>query len=270
MSTIEKVQAYWDRRPCNIRHSPLPVGSVAYWNEVEARKYFVEPHIPVFAEFARWRGKRVLEIGCGIGTDTINFARAGAIVTAIDLSSESLKLAKQRAAVFGVADRITFMQGNAESLPLFGEQFDLIYSFGVLHHTPNPQAAFDRIMANAKPGTVIKVMVYHKFSWKVAAMLLTHGYSRNFIAKQSEAESNCPVTYAYTVREAKALLTRAFTPHTVAIQDVRIDHIFPYSILAYKKYQYKKVGYFRILPSAAFRWLEQHVGWHLCITAEIQ
>ena len=106
---IENVRRYWDNRPCNVRHSSLPVGTREYFDEVEARKYFVEPHIPAFAEFDRWKDKRVLEIGCGIGTDTINFARAGAEVVACDLSPESIKIARQRAEVFGFADRITFV-----------------------------------------------------------------------------------------------------------------------------------------------------------------
>src|SRR5215510_5455710 len=99
---IRTVQQYWNDRPCNIRHSPKPVGEREYFDEVEARKYFVEPHIPRFAEFPRWRGQRVLEVGCGIGTDTISFLRNGALVTSVDLSTESLALAKRRAEVYGL------------------------------------------------------------------------------------------------------------------------------------------------------------------------
>ena len=73
-------------------------------------------HIPRFAEFERWRGKKVLEIGCGIGTDTISFARHGAQVTAVDLTEKSLEVARQRARVFGIDDRVTFLQANAEEL----------------------------------------------------------------------------------------------------------------------------------------------------------
>ena len=102
IASIETVAEYWNRRPCNIRHSRAPVGSRAYFDEVEQRKYFVEPHIPGFAQFERWRDKRVLEIGCGIGTDATNFARAGAEYTGIELSEVSLDLAKRRFDEFGL------------------------------------------------------------------------------------------------------------------------------------------------------------------------
>src|SRR4051794_37784986 len=107
-TSIDRVREYWNRRPCNLRHSQEPVGTQAYFDQVEARKYFVEPHIPGFAQHARWNGKRVLEVGCGLGTDTINFARAGAQVTAVDLSSESLAVAQKRAETYGLTGNISF------------------------------------------------------------------------------------------------------------------------------------------------------------------
>ena len=114
---IQSVQDYSNARPCNIRHSTQARGTRAYFDEVEARKYFVEPHIPEFAEFALWRNKKVLEIGCGLGTDTISFLCAGAReVTAVDLSTESLAMAEQRAQVYELSDHVKFIQANAEQL----------------------------------------------------------------------------------------------------------------------------------------------------------
>src|SRR5882672_8312020 len=114
---IDRVREFWNSRPCNIRHSPKQVGTREYFDEVERRKYFVEPHIPAFAEFPKWAGRRVLEIGCGLGTDTVSFARAGAHVTAIELSDESAALARKRLDVYGLSDRVTIHVGNAENLP---------------------------------------------------------------------------------------------------------------------------------------------------------
>jgi len=69
-NNIHTVKEFWNNSPCNIRHSKSRVGTKKYFNEVENRKYFVEPHIPKFADFEKWKGKKVLEIGCGIGTDS--------------------------------------------------------------------------------------------------------------------------------------------------------------------------------------------------------
>ena len=269
--SISEVARYWNDRPCNIRHSQKPVGTREYFDEVETRKYFVEPHIPPFADFERWRGKKVLEIGCGIGTDTINFARHGALVTALELSEESMNIAKRRAEVFGLSDRIRFVCGNAEELDRLLEPatFDLIYSFGVLHHTPHPDRALQQLRRFAAAGTAIKLMMYHRRSWKVLWILLGYGKGQfwrmsELIARHSEAQTGCPVTYAYTRRELSELLES----FGWSVKDVRVDHIFPYRIQQYIRYEYRKVWYFRWMPPLLFHWLEHRFGWHLCITAE--
>lgn len=264
---IEKVQTYWNARPCNVRHSPSPVGTKQYFDEVEARKYLVEPHIPLFAEFEKWKGKKVLEIGCGIGTDTMNFARAGAQVTAVDLSTESLALAKKRAEVFGL-DNITFYQANAERLSDYVpvDRYDLVYSFGVIHHTPHPERVIEQIHQYLDKDSIFKIMVYHRRSWKVFWMQMKYGKKPGetldeLIARYSEAETGCPVTYSYTSGTIKEFL-KGFE-----ITDMKVDHIFPYSIPEYINYRYKKIWYFNYLPSSLFRWMEQRWGWHLCATA---
>lgn len=270
---IERVKDYWDARPCNIRHSPKPVGTRQYFDEVEARKYFVEPHIPRFAQFERWQGKKVLEIGCGIGTDTINFARHGADVTAVELSGESLKIAQQRAEVYGLQDRIRFYQGNAEELTQFVpiEPYDLIYSFGVIHHTPYPERVIGQMRYYIHPESTIKIMVYHRYAWKVLWILLTYGKGQfwrltELVARHSEAQTGCPVTYTFTRREVRELLEA----YGFQVVEMWVDHIFPYRIPDYVQYRYIKVWYFRWMPGPLFRWLERHWGWHLCVTASPQ
>jgi 2-polyprenyl-3-methyl-5-hydroxy-6-metoxy-1,4-benzoquinol methylase len=267
---IAKVQDYWNARPCNIRHSTKPVGTREYFDEVEFRKYFVEPHIPRFAEFARWQGKRVLEIGCGIGSDSISFARAGAQVTAVDLTEKSLEVARQRAQVYGLQDRIRFIQANAErlsdSVPV--EPYDLVYSFGVIHHTPHPELVMQEIRKYVTAGSTVKIMVYNRWSWKVLWILFVYGKCQfwkldRWIAEYSEAQTGCPVTYSCSRRRGRRFLA----DHGFRVTEVMVDHIFPYSIPEYVQYEYKKMWYFRWMPQALFRGLERTFGWHLCLTA---
>ena len=269
--SIADVQRYWDARPCNIRHSPKTVGSKEYFDEVEARKYLVEPHIPAFAEFDRWSGKRVLEVGCGIGTDSINFARAGAELTAVELSGESLSIAAQRADVMGVADRIRFVQANAEELTsaLDEEPYDLVYSFGVVHHTPHPERALAEMRAVTAPGGTLKLMVYHRRSWKVFWIVAVHGHGRfwktdELVAEHSEAQTGCPVTFSYTRREGRELVEAS----GYRVQELGVDHVFPYRVRDYVEYRYVKEPYFRWMPDPLFRAFERRFGWHLLVTAQ--
>jgi ubiquinone/menaquinone biosynthesis C-methylase UbiE len=269
--TVDQVRSYWDQRPCNIRHSPKPVGTREYFDEVEARKYFVEPHIPRFADFERWRGKKVLEIGCGIGTDTVNFARQGALGTAVDLSPQSLDLARRRVEVYGLQDQVRFHAGSAEELASFVpvETYDLIYSFGVIHHTPHPERVLEQMQRYAKRGTTIKVMVYHRHSWKVFGILIGYGKGqfwrlKELVAENSEAQTGCPVTYTYTREEGRKLIESSGFRTT----NIFVDHIFPYRIPEYVKYEYVKSWPWSWTPPSLFRRMERHFGWHLCLTAE--
>jgi len=252
---IDSVRAYWNARPCNIRHSRSPLGTKQYFDEVEARKYMVEPHIPGFAEFAKWRGRRVLEIGCGLGTDAVNFARAGADYTGLDLSEESLSLAKKRFEVYGLSGR--FLLSNAEVFPeeLRGALFDLIYSFGVIHHTPEPARAVANVRRVMGPDSEFRLMMYAKNSWK--QMMIEHGFD------QPEAQSGCPVAYTYTHDELRELL------HDFEILEMRQEHIFPYVVEKYVRYEYEWQPWFKAMPREMFRALEQSLGWHTLIRCRL-
>jgi len=265
---IDAVRSFWNARPCNIRHSPKAVGTREYFDEVEQRKYFVEAHIPGFAEFSRWSGRRVLEIGCGIGTDTVNFARAGARVTAVELSDASAAVARQRLQVYGLGDLVTIHVGNAEELPdiLAPQTFDLVYSFGVIHHSPRP----DRIIAHVRtfmtPASELRLMVYARISYKLFWIMREEGIwdmSRidELIARNSEAQTGCPVTYTYTDESIRTLLAG------FDVIDVRKAHIFTWDVDAYRRYEYVKASEWANVNEAALAALERELGWHLLVRA---
>jgi SAM-dependent methyltransferase len=269
-ATVQDVQRYWDARPCNLRHSTAEVGSRQYFDEVEARKYFVEPHIPAFAEFDRWKGKKVLEIGCGLGTDSINFARAGADLTILELSPASLELCRQRFEVMGLT--ATFHQGDAERLPEIvpPQHFDLVYSFGVIHHTPRPEQVMAHIREHYMgPQSELRLMLYSKWCWKTFWIVMTYGKGAfwrapELIATHSEAQTGCPVTFTYTFNELREGLLKDFL-----VTSLEKDHVFPYVIEKYVNYEYERSWYFRWMPPALFRWFERQAGWHTLIKATL-
>ena len=254
--TINEVENYWDSRPCNIKHSNAEVGTIEYFNEVERRKYFVEPHIKDFAKFDNWSGKQVLEVGCGIGTDAVNFARGGAVYTGIELSNESLSLAKKRFELFELTG--TFLKGNAEELGNFLEdiKYDLIYSFGVLHHTPNLSLALKQIRNYCHEKSKVKIMVYASNSYKQKMIEAS--------LDQPEAQYGCPIANTYGKVEIIEILKESGFKTTSIGQ----SHIFPYQVEPYKNYKYLKQPWFETMPVEVFEVLEKNFGWHLLIDAE--
>ena len=267
---ISEVENYWNFRPCNIKHSDKPFGTKEYFDEVEWRKYFVEPHILKFADFPSWKNKKVLEIGCGIGTDSTNFARHGADLTVTELSQKSLEVCQKRFEVYGL--NAEFHQCNAETLTqnLRPRPFDLVYSFGVIHHTPNPEKVFDEIKFYMDENSEFRFMVYNKASIKILQMMNESGDKfkdvDDMIAMYSEAQSGCPITYSYTANSIRELLDSL----GYNVLSIETDHIFKYDIPNYVNYKYVIAEPLQNISYDAFCELEKLFGWHLLVKAKLK
>lgn len=263
---MDAIRRFWNDRPCNIRHGTAPIGTREYFDQVEQRKYYVEPHIPEFAEFEKWNGKKVLEIGSGIGTDTINFMRAGADLTSIDLSDESVALAQKRAEVFGFdPSRITVQNAEEFSFPV---KFDLVYSFGVIHHTPNPHAVIERAARHQDAGQELRIMLYSKISYKLFwAMHMNDKWDMaamdDTIREFAEAQSGCPVASTWTFDQVKELLAPFYE-----ITSICKDHIFKWDVEKYVKHEYVVDDAWKDVTPENFRALENELGWHTLVKAK--
>jgi SAM-dependent methyltransferase len=255
-ATITEVKKFWDSRPCNVRHSSKELGTKEYFNEVTNKKFFVEPHILNFTQFPQWKNKKVLEIGCGLGTVGINFSLNGADYTGVELSEESLALARKRFEVFGEEGK--FYSGNAEELSSFVpvETYDLIYSFGVIHHSPYPEKIISEIKKYMNENSVLKIMLYAKDSWK--------NYMIESGLDQPEAQYGCPIANTYTEQDVIELLGG------YEVLSIEKDHIFPYQVEPYKIGEYIKQPWFECMPEEMFKILEKKLGWHMLITAKLK
>lgn len=265
---IKKIKRYWNERPCNIRHSDKEIGTIEYFNEVEKRKYFVEPHIPKFAEFNNWKGKSVLEIGCGIGTDSINFVRAGANLTIVELSDKSLEICKSRFDAFGLEANL--IQGNSENLGHLLKQagieskFDLIYSFGVIHHTEKPERIVKQVSELLKDDGEFRLMVYAKYSFKLFDFMyqcdeVDFSKADAVIQYYAEAQPNCPRALTYTFTDARELLK------DFHITSMKKDHIFKFDIPKYIEKKYVVRDEFKNMSEEQFQEMCDEVGWHMLI-----
>lgn len=157
----EAVRRFWDSEPCGSELSEAD-DERRYFDELTRRRYELEAHIPEVVEFERWQGRDVLEIGPGPGTDGERFARAGARYTAVDLSPESLRLARRRFEVYGLEGEL--LERSATDLPFDDGSFDLVYSHGVIHHIPAIEQVIAEIHRVLRPGGTALVMVYNRSS----------------------------------------------------------------------------------------------------------
>lgn len=200
-----EVEAFWDAEACGER----------YGDEQERLRYELEPEILAFAEFSGAAGLRVLEVGVGMGSDYLRWLRAGASATGVDLTHRAVSLARQRSGAEGLEADLRV--ADAESLPFEDGTFDLVYSWGVLHHTPETARGFHEAQRVLKPGGRLKAMVYHRHSWVALAAwvrfcLLRGRPDRGLRHAVSHIES--PGTKAFTQGEARTLVE--------GLEDVRL------------------------------------------------
>jgi SAM-dependent methyltransferase len=159
----ERVRAFWQANPCGVKFADAAPGTRRFYELVEAHRYTKEWHIPIAADFTGARGLQVLEIGCGLGTDGAQFAEGGADYTGVDLTDAAVDLARKRFELFGLPGK--FRTADAENLDFPSESFDLVYSHGVLHHTPETAKAIGEIHRVLRPGGRAIVMLYHRDSY---------------------------------------------------------------------------------------------------------
>ena len=162
-ASVETVREFWNASPCQA-HLSQEDDRKRYFDEISSKRFGGrEWHVPTVAAFDAFRGKDVLEVGCGIATDGLEFAKNGARYTGVDLTPHSIEMAEERFRLFGLSGR--FKVANAEErIPFPDATFDHVYSFGVIHHSPSPEKIVKEIHRVLKPGGTFTVMLYNRTS----------------------------------------------------------------------------------------------------------
>jgi ubiquinone/menaquinone biosynthesis C-methylase UbiE len=202
----ERVREFWQEHPCGTKFTDVETGSPEFFERIEQHRYEKEWHIPTAAKFAATGGLKVLEIGCGIGTDGAQFARAGADYTGIDLTEAAINLARTRFAVSGLKGE--FRVSDAEQLDFGDDTFDVVYSHGVLHHTPDIEAAVSEIHRVLKPGGRAMIMLYHRdsYNYRIGIRVL-----RRAGAGLLKSESGIKIVHQLTGEPIESLREHAAT-----------------------------------------------------------
>ena len=197
----EQIRDFWNADPCGSRY----LGDHADFEAHARARYQLEPHIPQFAGFAQSAGQRVLEVGVGMGADYLEWLKAGAQVTGVDLSSVSLEQAKRRCEIAGYEPDLRL--SDAEHLPFSDNTFDVVYSYGVMHHSPDTPHCIREALRVLKPGGALRIMIYHHPSLTGWMLWLRYGFLRGKSLRQSVHDYlESPGTKSYTRDEAHEML----------------------------------------------------------------
>lgn len=253
-STRSAVKGYWDSQPCGYLEAPRGTVPSKFFQAHGDIRYKREPEIISFAGFESWAGRRVLEIGAGMGADFVRFQKAGARSVGLDLSLRSLELVRQNAETNQVAP--TLVNADAESLPFATATFDLVYSWGVLHHTLNTERALHEVHRVLRPRGECRVMLYHRRSLLALQCYLRYGLGEfqpfTPLSELIGSHIESPGTEAFTCAEAR-MLFREFAE--VAIKPV----VTVYDL---------RLGRRRFAPRWMRRLVPNRLGWFLLIRAQ--
>ena len=246
MSDNAQIRDYWNDHIHDLEISSNPPGSREFFADLEQYHFEKLHHLPRLIDFNAYRGKKVLDVGCGAGIDLARFARGGAIVTGVDLSSSAIALAKQNFAQQGLAADLR--EADGEHLPFDDNAFDFVFAHGVVQYTAHDRALVDECRRVLAPVGTAVFQVYNRVSW-------LHGLSK--VMKVPLEHEDAPVLKRYSAGEFRALLT--------GFRDVRIvEERFPvksrlhggWKGMAFNTFF---VGTFNVLPRA---WVRRF-GWHL-------
>ena len=194
---LSDVYAFWDTEPCGAHFVPKLGDERATFAEYRRFRYRTEWHIPGFAAFAEARGKRVLEIGCGNGADAVMFAAHGARYVGVDLTQKAVDGTRRHLALEGLEGRCDL--ANVERLDCDDDSFDIVYSYGVLHHTHSPERAMQEVWRVLKPGGVALVMLYHRHSFNYYVRILLYMRARlllEILRRRGTADAIAPAERA--------------------------------------------------------------------------
>lgn len=203
-SLKDEVRAFWDAESCGEMYARGDDLRAQLDSQAEAR-YVLEPYLPEFAKFSEGKGKDVLEVGVGMGADHLEWAKSGPrSLSGIDLTPRAVGITQSRLTAYGLPSNVQC--GDAENLPFPDASFDLVYSWGVLHHSPNTQRAIEEVRRVLRPGGTARVMIYHRRSILGYMLWLRYGMMR--FKGLDWVYSNyleSPGTKAYSVEDAKTL-----------------------------------------------------------------
>ena len=245
-ATTADVREYWNRHIHDLEITTHPVGTPGFFADLDQYHFEKLHHLLRLVNFDGYRGRQVLEVGCGAGIDLARFARGGAIVTGVDLSASAIALARQNFAQQGLEGE--FREADGEHLPFEPDTFDLVFAHGVVQYTPDGGRTVDECRRVLKPGGEAIFQVYNRISWLNAL---------SKVMKVPLEHEDAPVLRKYSAAEFRELL-RGFSHVRI------VEERFPVKSRLHKGWKGLLfntcfVGTFNALP----RPLVSRFGWHL-------